>query len=107
MKFNQRIVTTPQIQTEVSNLAGQLTQPAKAQFFASLQRVIPKLSEQFKASATPSASDVFVRFGLTDASITEAAAPGMLVLTDDFALSNYLSSHGHKVINFNHLRRLG
>jgi uncharacterized protein YaiI (UPF0178 family) len=51
-------------------------------------------------------SDLFARFGLTDAAIANAAQRPMLVLTDDLPLYQTLVHQGVDAINFNHIRTL-
>ena len=47
-----------------------------------------------------------MRFGVTDAALVRIADEGVLVMTDDFRLYQYLLSRGRDVINFNHLRAI-
>jgi hypothetical protein len=44
------------------------------------------------------------RFGLTDATIVQAAAAPVLVLTIDLDLANHLAARFLPVLNFNHIR---
>ncbi|HET6567359.1 MAG TPA: PIN domain-containing protein [Rhodothermales bacterium] len=100
----ERVVTTPHILTEVSNLAGQLAEPVKSAVFANLRTGIKLLEERFHASTALSASPEFARFGLTDLAVLHEARGQLLVLTDDFRLSQYLQHANLAAINFNHLR---
>ena len=101
--FKSRIVTTPHILTEVSNLAGQLGS-RKKQFFPHFAKGISRLIEHYEPSANLARAGSFAKFGLTDAAIINLVQDQFLVLTDDFPLANYLSKQGVDVINFNHLR---
>ena len=101
-----RKVTTPNILTEVSNLAGDIPDGLRLDFFRSMREHFELLDETHLSSKTAAASPTFLRFGLTDAVITEVANQRCLVLTDDFPLANYLSSIQADVINFNHYRPL-
>jgi len=47
----------------------------------------------------------FRRFGITDTGLM-SIAKAHLIVTIDFPLSNYLSSAGIDVLNFNHIRVL-
>jgi hypothetical protein len=98
----QKIVTTPNILTEVSNLIGQLTDPEKSLCFNVLDTA--KLTEVYVPSDVVTSSVQFTRFGITDCGIEQIAKGSYLVLTDDFKLSNYLSTLQIDIINFNHLR---
>ena len=100
-------VTTPNILTEVSNLSGDLPDGLRARFLESLRGSFQLLSEEYLPSQAGTALPIFPRFGLTDAITAEIANQRYLVITDDFPLSNYLTSLNSDVINFNHLRSLG
>ena len=101
--FENRIVTTPHILTEVSNLAGQLG-PQKQRFFSYFAKGISQLIEHYEPSANLAQAESFAKFGLTDTAIVKLVKDQFLVLTDDFPLSNYLGKQGVDVLNFNHLR---
>ena len=101
--FNNRVVTTPHILTEVSNLAGQLGSQ-RQRFFSYFAKGISQLIEHYEPSENLVQVESFVKFGLTDAAIIDLVKGQYLVLTDDFRLSNYLGKQGVDVINFNHLR---
>jgi hypothetical protein len=104
----ERIVTTPHILTETSNLMGHLSGRAKAGCFALLVRSFETVRETYVPSAelAQRAPDSFGKLGITDTAILEAAAEPYLVLTDDFSLYNRLTSKGLAAVNFNHLRDL-
>ncbi len=108
----QCIVTTPNIMSEVSNLAGQMGSPAKEEFFLAFAKQInvpgddDKLDEQYVASRQASRIEAFVKVGLTDSAIIHLAKDRFLVLTDDFRLAGMLGHLSIDAINFNHLRSL-
>ena len=99
-----KIVTTPNILTEVSNLSGQLGEPKKSEYFKKFSSGISLLEEEYVASKDVADMQEFVRFGLTDTGIVHLTRGKYLVLTDDFRLSQYLRSAEVDVINFNHIR---
>lgn len=99
-------VTTPNILTEVSNLAGDIPDGLRGDFFRLMRQHFELLDETHLPSKNAVASVIFPRFGLTDAVITEVANQRYLVLTDDFPLANYLGSINADVINYNHHRLL-
>ena len=99
-----KIATTPHILTEVSNLSGQLAEPARSEYFKKFSSDITLLEEENVASRDVATMQEFVRFGLTDTGIIRLARGRYLVLTDDFRLSQYLQSVGVDVVNFNHIR---
>jgi rRNA-processing protein FCF1 len=102
----ERVVTTPNILTEVSNLLGQLGEDLRKSFYAGFAKRIPDFEEFYTPSRTISATAHFNRFGLTDSGITDLVKDKYLVLTDDASLARYLENRQIDVINFNHLRRL-
>jgi rRNA-processing protein FCF1 len=103
-RFN-KIVTTPNILTEVSNLSGQLAEDLKINYFAKFAASIELLlNEEYISSAQ--AMNNYHRLGLTDAGIALIAQNRYLVLTDDFPLTQYLYKTGVDVVNFNNIRIL-
>ena len=103
----ERVVTTPHILTETSNLMGQLSGRTRIGCFEWLAHSIPDMRETHIAGADLVQREPFVKLGITDASVIEVAAAPYLVLTDDFRLYNFLADRGTDVLNFNNLRSLG
>jgi rRNA-processing protein FCF1 len=101
-----KLVTTPNVLTEVSNLSGQLAENLRAPFYRDFASRIPLLEEHYVPSVGASSLAHFNRFGLTDSGIVELAKDKYLVLTDDLNLVGYLQNRGIDVINFNHIRPL-
>jgi len=99
-----RIVATPHVLTEVSNLAANLTDPQREMCFKSFRDDISEFHEMSDAADTIADCPIFARLGLTDAAILIAAKQKYLVLTDDLQLYNELWSNGVETINFNHIR---
>jgi rRNA-processing protein FCF1 len=99
----KRIVTTPNILTEVSNLSNAIPERHRKAYFASFLDRLAVIDEQHVPSTTALGSR-WAEFGLTDAAIAEIARNKYLVLTDDFRLSQSLQSAGIDTLNFNHLR---
>jgi rRNA-processing protein FCF1 len=100
----RRLVTTPHILTEVSNLAGQMADRTRAGIFETLSAGMVLLDEQHDPAAKLASDPSFRRFGITDSAVLHRARGRYLVLTDDFRLSQYLQSEGVDVFNFHHLR---
>ncbi len=99
-----RVVTTPAILAEVSNLAGNLESKERFSYFTLFGKQIQQLSEIYVESVDVVNTEEFWRLGLTDAGIIELARRGRLVLTDDLELFHILASMGLPTLNFNHLR---
>jgi rRNA-processing protein FCF1 len=102
--FQNRIVTTPNILTEVSNLLGNCDTPIQKQLWSIFVAGISILDERYLPSQTLCHVPVFSKFGLTDSAIIELVKGKYLVLTDDAMLFQYLENNGIDVINFTHLR---
>lgn len=103
----QRRVTTPNVMTEISNLANSLTSRSKATFADVFRRGLALFEEQYVSSASASTHDAFQKYGLTDAAIITYAKDSFLLLTVDFPLAQYFESKGGDVVNFNHMRQAG
>ena len=102
----EKIITTPNILTEVSNLSGQLPENLRAFFWEDFAGRMIDLQESYTPSTTISASPHFTKFGLTDSGIVGLVKHKYLVLTDDLKLAAYLQNLDIDVINFNHIRAI-
>lgn len=102
-----KIVVTPNILTETSNLVGYISEPARTRIYILLKALVEEaIEEQYVESKLVVARDEFPRIVLTDAAILEMATASHTLLTVDRDL--YLSAlkQGLKAENFNHLRAL-
>jgi len=100
---NCKIVVTPNILTELSNLTSSSNETSKQRLFAYLGKLFEQVDEEYIPSKKVD-NQVLRKFGLTDSVIHKLAENKILVLTADLPLYGYLSSVGLKVINFNHAR---
>jgi rRNA-processing protein FCF1 len=107
LQMFDRLVTTPNILTEVSNLSNQLGEPARTSYFHTFAKQLTLMEELYVASREVAAESEFIKMGLTDGSIHKLNKEEYLVLTDDFRLSQSLQHKKIDVINFNHIRPLG
>lgn len=100
-----KLIVTPHVLTEVSNMLGYLQEPAKTECRERFSQVIRFLMEEKR---TPGADlgekPAFFLFGIADASIVDAATDTYLVLTDDLDLYGYLENKGVGVLNFNEIK---
>jgi hypothetical protein len=106
LKPFQKIVTIPNILTEVSNHAGMLMEKHKSDYFLEFEKELTTLDEQYVKSLDISRTKGFRKFGITDAGIALLARDSYLVITTDFALAQYLPTVGVEALNFNHVRPL-
>lgn len=101
-----RRVITPNIMTEVDNLGRQLPAGEHDAFADAFARLCSELIEVYVPSRSVMYSELYATLGLTDAMTHELASEELLIITDDFELSNRLASIGKDVININHIRTL-
>jgi hypothetical protein len=102
--FDNKVFTTPNILTEVSNLSSHMDKGFKFEHFDFFSKGISFLTEEFTPSLSLSQMDKFYLFGLTDMAIAHIAREKCLVLTVDLRLVKYLEQIGIDVLNFNHIR---
>jgi hypothetical protein len=98
------LVTTPNVLTETSNLAGQLAEPLRGRVLAVLAGFISGAEERYYASRALTEERVYLQLGLTDTAVKRAAGERVSILTDDLPLYGRLASEGAEVFNFHHLR---
>lgn len=107
LSYFSKIVTTPNILTEVNSLTNQLGEPERSQCFPIFAQKISVLTESYTESKVIATNQRFVKFGLTDCGIINLAKERYLILTDDFKLANYMQNEGIDTINFNNIRVYG
>jgi len=106
-----KVLTTPHLLTEVSNLSKGL-KVNRVAFLRFIRPMIRDLDERFDekriGAARLSGHDCFVRFGLADAAIIDLAHDPLLLLTNDAAVERYLRNEKKKknVIYFGDLKAL-
>jgi len=105
--FFEKVVTTPNILTEVNSLSNQLSADLKTAYYVKFAKQISLLEEHYVVSSEVSALPAFDRLGLTDLGIAELVRDKYLVLSDDLKLIVYLQGIGVDAINFNHIRAFG
>lgn len=106
LSFFPKILTTPNILTEVNSLANQLGEPERSRCLQNFGQAITQLNEIHEPSQQLVQMPEFQKFSLTDCSILKIAKASYLVLTDDLKLSQTLQKKGIDTVNFNNLRFL-
>ena len=99
----ERIVTTPNIATEIDNLSRQLPRQEHLNLSAAMRMTFAGLAETHFPTRALLDYGHYTRFGLADTH-SILLATECLLLTDDLPLYGYAASTGRAVINFNHLR---
>ena len=102
IRMFSKIITTPHVLTEVSNLANGLGEPIKQFWFQNFYDAL-QLFEEHPLPARATDQTEFAAFGLTDAALVCLGANTLLV-TEDYRLSGYLRSKNLPVINFSTIR---
>lgn len=102
-----RIVSTPHILTELSNLTGKLDSKRHSEVREIIKIFVLKKVDEAQVSAADIVQhEMFVRLGMADTAIHLIAPGKYLVLTDELALVGTLRKRGIDVINFNNIRML-
>src|SRR5262249_48293694 len=98
-----RVLTTPNILTEVSNLSSSLNNQW-AEFLASFKKLISVLDERSMVSQIATTDPAFANHGLTDGGIGHILrTKNCLLITDDLPMYSFLCKK-LDIVNFTHLR---
>jgi len=102
----RRIITTPHILTELSNLLDDIDAHIRQDAYRTFADQLTGIDEIFLPATEVSQADCFGKLGLSDSGIRLLSERQILVLTEDFPLLTRLQSLGLTALNFNHLRQL-
>ena len=105
--FFEKIVTTPNILTEVNSFSNQLSEDLKPAYYPEFAKQIPLLEQHYLTIVDISTRASFQLLGLTDLGIAKLVRDKYLVLSDDLRLVLHLQNNGIDAINFNHIRTIG
>lgn len=101
-----KIIVTPHIMAETSNLVDVFNKKLKAAPFLIIKNLIEQ--QNFNEIDIPSIEIInspgFFQYGLTDSGLVEVASNKYLILTDDLKVANYAYARSADIINFNHIR---
>lgn len=95
--------TTPNILTEVDNLARQLPSAEHQALSLAAHQIASVTNETSRRSSYVMALPSYAKFGLSD-SVSILLAEECLVVSDDLPLCHYITGTGRDALNFNHLR---
>jgi len=102
-----RLIVTPHILAELTNLAPSLEDRRVRTFFAHVLAVVGVSREIHTGKDVLLRQEGLPQFGFADLSVVEASRTvGCLVVTDDFKAAGLLLRSGCPVLNLNHLRQL-
>ena len=97
-----RVIVTPNTVTEASNLAGQISEPARTLVFTKLRALLTMAEERYVASRQAAESSTFLRLGITDVVVLDAMDVSSTLLTSDLDLYLEAARQGRTAVNFNH-----
>jgi predicted nucleic acid-binding protein len=100
------VVVTSNVLTEVSNLASQIAEPARAQIAETFRKFAGLVEERHVESRHAVEHPDFPRLWLTDAGILDELAGAHVLFTADLDLYLEASRRGYAAVNFNYLRDL-
>jgi len=100
----ERLVSTPHILAEVSNLTNGLYGSKLHDFYATLKNSLSTIIEIHSPALDISRDYELSPYGLTDVGIIALAKDNYLVLTDDLRVAGFAHQHCVDVVNFNHIR---
>ena len=98
-----RVLVTPNILTEASNLLAQHAEPERSRFYDMLRILISQAEEKIVASKVAADNSAFNRLGLTDAALLEIVSRANPLITVDLDL--YLAASAKEseaAFNFRH-----
>ena len=99
-----RIVTTPNVLTEVDNLLNNFQKGHRWTYFQVLKELISNSTEQFIQSKLCLNLDAFFELGLTDTGVLEICKNCDFLITGDSRLSDYASAYGIRVVDLVKIR---
>lgn len=100
----EKLISTPHILAEVSNLTNGLYGSKLGDFYETLKSLLPTILEVHTPALTISQEYELSPYGVTDVGIMATAKGNFLVLTDDLRVAGFAHQHCVDVINFNHVR---
>jgi hypothetical protein len=100
----RRIIVTPHILAECSNLARQTTEPQRTRISQKFSEICGTSQEIYTVATTVIQNSSFQKLGLTDSGILETLDQHRLfLLTADLDLFIAAYKRGHRAANFNRL----
>jgi len=99
-----KVVTTPNVLTEVDNLLNNFQRGHRWTYYQVLRELIAKSAEKFLESKRIIDLDAFFEIGLTDTGVLEICKECDFLITGDSKLADYASAFGIKVVDLVKIR---
>lgn len=101
-----KVVVTPHILAETSNLVDVFNKKLKSKPFLIIKELLEGnlFEEHYISALEVCETRGFPRYGVTDSGLVEVARNKYLILTDDLKMASYCHEEQADVINFNHIR---
>jgi hypothetical protein len=100
-----KVLVTPHVLAETSNLLGYLSEPLLSRTRSTLGQMLARWKEHYAPCIELIDAPIYLRLGVTDSALFTAASATAALLTDDFPLYLAASTAGRDAINFTHLRQ--
>lgn len=100
----EKLISTPHILAEVSNLTNGLYGKNLHDFYATFKKSLSTIVEIHSPALDIGHEYELAPYGLTDVGIIATAKNNYLVLTDDLKVAGFAHQHCVDVVNFNHIR---
>ena len=100
-----KVLVTPHVLAETSNLLGYLSEPLLSKTRSTLGQMLARWNEHYAPCIELIDAPIYLRLGVTDSALFTAASATSALLTDDFPLYLAASTAGRDAINFTHLRQ--
>jgi hypothetical protein len=98
----RRVVVTPHIIAEATNLSVGIPERLRIRYWQVLRSVIEQSKERWVSAREAAKDEDFSRLGLADVAQALLRRSRPLVVTVDAGLFALLSKRGHPVVNLNH-----
>jgi rRNA-processing protein FCF1 len=100
----EKVVTTPNVLTEVDNLLNNFQKGHRWAYYQVLRELISKSTEKFLESKKIIEVNPFFELGLTDTGILEISKNCDFLITGDSKLADYANALGIKVVDLVKIR---
>jgi hypothetical protein len=102
-----RLIVTPNVLSEASNLIGHIAEPARTRIYEAFRGLIGDAAERYVPSSIAAAHAAFIRVGLSDAACLVGDASAATLVTADLPLYLEAARSGRRAISFRQMREIG